>query len=235
MPSHKWSSDPEFKDLPDEHPRILIPTLCEQFYHLGWVTGTGGGISIKHGSSIFIAPSAVQKERIMPNDMFVLDENGVEVERPTNPVLRPSQCTPLFMNAYLLRNAAAVIHTHSESAVLVTQLFQGQPYFQIQSQEMIKGILKYTTGEPHVYPEKLIVPIIENTPHERELKDSMEAAMKSHPDSYAVLVRDHGVYVWGPTWQKAKTMCECYHYLFHLFVEQVKLFGLGYVKTSCTA
>lgn len=31
-----------------EHPRNLIPELCRQFYHLGWVTGTGGGISIKH-------------------------------------------------------------------------------------------------------------------------------------------------------------------------------------------
>jgi len=37
-----------FKDLPPEHPRHLIPSLCRQFYHLGWVTGTGGGMSIKH-------------------------------------------------------------------------------------------------------------------------------------------------------------------------------------------
>jgi len=26
----------------------LIPELCRLFYNLGWVTGTGGGISIKH-------------------------------------------------------------------------------------------------------------------------------------------------------------------------------------------
>lgn len=37
-----------FKDLPAEHPRKLIPELCRQFYHLGWVTGTGGGMTIKH-------------------------------------------------------------------------------------------------------------------------------------------------------------------------------------------
>lgn len=29
------------------HPANLIPELCRQFYHLGWVTGTGGGISIR--------------------------------------------------------------------------------------------------------------------------------------------------------------------------------------------
>ena len=33
----------------EEHPVKLIPELCRQFYTLGWVTGTGGGISIKSG------------------------------------------------------------------------------------------------------------------------------------------------------------------------------------------
>jgi hypothetical protein len=32
----------------NEHPRVLIPELCRQFYNLGWVTGTGGGISMKY-------------------------------------------------------------------------------------------------------------------------------------------------------------------------------------------
>lgn len=49
--------------LRQEHPRKLIPQLCKQFYDLGWVTGTGGGISIKLDDEIYIAPSGVQKER----------------------------------------------------------------------------------------------------------------------------------------------------------------------------
>lgn len=36
------------EDADNEHPRVLIPELCRQFYHLGWVTGTGGGISMKY-------------------------------------------------------------------------------------------------------------------------------------------------------------------------------------------
>ena len=60
--------DPEYGK---EHPRNLIPELCRQFYDVGWVTGTGGGISIKEGNEIYIAPSGVQKERIQPEDLFV--------------------------------------------------------------------------------------------------------------------------------------------------------------------
>lgn len=49
---------------PEDHPTKLIPALCRQFYDLGWVTGTGGGISIRNSDGIYIAPSGVQKERM---------------------------------------------------------------------------------------------------------------------------------------------------------------------------
>lgn len=56
------------------------------------------------------------------------------------------------------------------------------------------------------YDDMLVVPIIENTPEEKDLKERMARAMNEYPDSSAVLVRRHGVYVWGETWEKAKTM-----------------------------
>ena len=53
-------------------------------------------------NEIYIAPSGVQKERIEPEDMFVISAETYEVIRspPPEKALRPSQCTPLFFNAY---------------------------------------------------------------------------------------------------------------------------------------
>lgn len=45
----------------------------------GWVSGTGGGISVRAGDKIVMAPSGVQKERMVPEDMFVLDASGCVV------------------------------------------------------------------------------------------------------------------------------------------------------------
>ncbi|XP_065091047.1 probable methylthioribulose-1-phosphate dehydratase isoform X1 [Ochlerotatus camptorhynchus] len=106
-----------------EHPRKLIPELCKQFYNLGWVTGTGGGISIKLDDEIYIAPSGVQKERIQPDDLFIQNIDGDDLQLPPDyKKLTKSQCTPLFMLAYRDKNAGAVIHTHSQAAVIATLL-----------------------------------------------------------------------------------------------------------------
>ncbi|XP_039599969.1 methylthioribulose-1-phosphate dehydratase [Polypterus senegalus] len=205
-----------------ENPRHLIPQLCKQFYDLGWVTGTGGGISVRQGDLIYIAPSGVQKERIQPEDLFVCDIEERDIHCPPScKKLKKSQCTPLFMNAYTLRGAGAVIHTHSKSAVMATLLFPGKE-FRITHQEMIKGIQKGNSGVNFRYDDTLIVPIVENTPEEKDLKDRMARAMEEYPDSCAVLVRRHGVYVWGESWEKAKTMCECYDYLFDIAVKMKK-------------
>lgn len=199
-----------------ESPENLIPELCRQFYHLGWVTGTGGGISIRRGDLYFIAPSGVQKERIQRDDMFVLDKQRNVLRRPTNPAYKPSACTPLFFNAFDLRDAGACIHTHSMWANLVTALTPG-PEFRITRQEMIKGIVG------HGYLDELVIPIIDNTPSEADLRDTMRDAMLQYPRATAVLVRNHGVYVYGATWQEAKTQCECYDYLFEYAVKAKQL------------
>ena len=56
------------------------------------------------------------------------------------------------------------------------------------------------------YDEELVIPIIENTCFEADLKDDMRDAMSRYPAASAVIVRNHGIYVWGDSWQQAKTM-----------------------------
>lgn len=81
------------------------------------------------------------------------------------------------------------------------------------------------------YDEELVVPIIENTPFEEDLTESLSEAIRKYPATCAVLVRRHGVYVWGDTWQQAKSMCECYDYLFDVVV-QMKVLGINSCKSK---
>lgn len=76
----------------------------------------------------------------------------------------------------------------------------GAATFRISHQEMIKGIRLGGTGKTLAYHDTLEIPIIENTADEEDLTDGMAAAMRRYPDAPAVLVRRHGVYVWGQSW-----------------------------------
>jgi len=209
-----------------EDPRAIICDLAKTFYQLGWVSGTGGGICIREGQNIWIAPSAIQKERMRPEQMFTLALDGSIVARPDDPTLRPSECTALFLKAIQLRGAGAVIHSHSIHAVMATLLFQSE--FSVSHLEMIKGI------DGMGYHDRLVVPIIDNTARECDLVEALGAAIAAYPLSNAVLVRRHGVYVWGSDWVRAKTQAECYDYLFRAAVEMRRM-GLSTTPTDGAA
>ncbi|KAJ9153575.1 hypothetical protein P3X46_027002 [Hevea brasiliensis] len=211
--------------------RVLIADLCRHFYNLGWVSGTGGSITIKvHDDSIpkpqqliIMSPSGVQKERMEPEDMYVLAADGSILSSPSpkpypNKPPKCSDCAPLFLKAYDMRNAGAVIHSHGIESCIVTMIKPFSKEFRITHMEMIKGI------KGHGYYDELVVPIIENTAYENELTDSLTKAIEAYPKTTAVLVRNHGIYVWGDSWINAKTQAECYHYLFDA---AIKLHQLG--------
>ncbi|KAL7000430.1 hypothetical protein U1Q18_001580 [Sarracenia purpurea var. burkii] len=171
--------------------RALVSELCRHFYTLGWVSGTGGSISIKVRDDsipksrqlIVMSPSGIQKERMVPEDIFVLSSDGFILSTPplkSYPHYPPkcTDSTPLFLKAYEMRSAGAVIHSHGMESCLVTMM---HPF-------------------------------------------SKEFSIRAYPKTTAVLVRNHGVYIWGDSWISAKTQAECYHYLFDA---AIKLHQLG--------
>jgi len=211
--------------------RELVCELCRQFFDAGWVTGTGGSISIRHGNRIYMTPSGVQKERILPDELYVLDIKGdvisVPARKPGVRAPKLSDCSPLFMHAFQQRNAGAVLHSHAFCCNLVTSMFEGEGQFRISHQEMIKGIDGYG------YFDELCIPIIENTAWEHELADSLGEAIAKNPRACAVLVRRHGMYVWGNSWEQAKRHGECLHYLFEVAINMRRL-GMDFLSPPLT-
>ena len=92
-------------------------------------------------------------------------------------------------------------------------IFENEKEFAISHIEQIKALpkLKYNdeTGKIEKigsmeYYDKLVIPIIENTPHEEDLTDSLQEAIKNYPGASAVLVRRHGIYVWVKPYGRQK-------------------------------
>jgi len=206
--------------------KSLIAQLCEAFYKVGWATGTGGGVSIRipdpstEDWRVYVAPSGLQKEDLIGEDIFCLDMDRNVIEAPKTPGLRQSACTPLWYVVYKHRpTATCVIHTHSLHAVLATMLDKTEhsPTLKLTHLEMLKGV-----GN-HAYDDVLEIPIIDNRPSEDQLAEQLEAAVIQYPQCNAVLVRRHGLYCWGDSWEQAKTHCESFDYLLDCAVKMTQM------------
>lgn len=136
--------------------RVIVTRLCRLFYNLQWVTGTGGGISIRDRTDedvVYITPSGVQKEYIDEKDLFVYSlKSDLVLTPPYNECLKLSECTPLFLACYKQRgmarrlpfsvsfltfscssftDAGAVMHSHSMQAAFLTVLLKTQKEFRL--------------------------------------------------------------------------------------------------------
>ena len=190
--------------------RELLCEMLRLFYDKGWVSGTGGGICGTVGRQVLVAPTGVHKERIQPEDFFVVDPAQAAVVRPAAiPTLRPSECTPIFCAVIRARGAGSVVHSHALSAVLAADLAE-RDALRIHRLEMLKGI------RGGAYPDEHLLPVIANTARERDLVDQVEAVLadRRFASAAAILVRDHGAYVWGADVWEAKRHTEVYHFLF---------------------
>jgi methylthioribulose-1-phosphate dehydratase len=189
--------------------RSLLVEMLRLFYDKGWVSGTGGGICATLGDRLLVAPTGVHKERVKPDDLFVVDAGSGTVDRPArDPSLKPSECTSIFC-AIVARGAGSVVHSHALAAVLAGDLAKDDA-LEIRDLEMLKGLPGVSNREEH------LVAVIENTERERELTSAVAAALEDprFARSRAILVRDHGAYIWGADIWEAKKHAEVYHFLF---------------------
>lgn len=194
--------------------RALLCRMLRLFYERGWVSGTGGGIcATLPAGRLLVAPTAVHKELVEPSDFFVLGvADGAVISAGPAP-LRPSECVPIFREIIAVRGAGSVVHSHGLGAVLAADAAPSDE-LPIEHLEMLKGLPGVSNADRH------LVPVIANTEREPELTGSVSEVLSDarFASVYAILVRDHGAYIWGHDVWEAKKHTEVYHFLFEATV-----------------
>ena len=204
--------------MPEAETRELLVELLGDFWRRGWVSGTGGGIcGPADDGGMLLAPTGVHKERVRPDEFFTVDpDDGRVLRSPARSDLRPSECKSIFCLAHRARGAWSVVHSHALSAVLAGDIAadRGEDHLEIRDLEMLKGIPGLANTDVHS------VPVIRNTPREPELVGELETTLADprFAASRAVIVRDHGAYIWGTDVLEAKRHTEVYHFLFEATV-----------------
>lgn len=99
--------------------RGLCSTMA-RIHRRGWCEGTGGNFSCvlrRQPLQLLMAPSGVDKGRLRPGQLIVVDAGGAVIEGQG----RASAETSLHLTIVQVTGAGAVLHTHSQAATLLSR------------------------------------------------------------------------------------------------------------------
>jgi methylthioribulose-1-phosphate dehydratase len=189
--------------------RALAETAAG-FHARGWCLGTSGNYSVVVGRDplrILITASGRDKGRLGPGDFTVVDESGKPVE-PGMP--KPSAETALHVTA-ALAGAGAVLHTHSVSATVLSDVEFPEGGVRIAGYEMLKGLAGIETHDTAVK-----IDIFENTQDIPALAGvvAKRLADRERPLRWGFLMRRHGLTTWGRDLAEARRHVEILEFLF---------------------
>jgi len=216
-PSHRSNSRRNRTDgrnsAEDRRFQELASSLCEigrNFYARGWALGTGGNYSAVASADplqLVITPSGIEKGGMIPADILQINGAG-EVERGKT---RPSFECLIHLAIVRARGAAAILHTHSVWATVLSQAHGSEGGLAIEGYEMLKGLEGVRTHRHREW-----VPIIENSQDMPELAQTSEQLLAEHPAAHGFLLRGHGLYTWGQSVFEAKRHIEIFEFLFEV-------------------
>lgn len=185
-----------------------VDALChigKLFGERRWCLATSGNFSARvDDGHCVITQSGVEKSRLSKDHLLICDLEGA----PVGSKLSPSAETAVHTELYRLDSRiAAVLHTHSVAATLVSRNAADPLVF--TDFEMQKAQAGVTSHE-----QSLALPVFDNTQDMRALARLVRGRREAGKlQGSGFLVRGHGLYAWGESLDEAQRHVEGLEFL----------------------
>lgn len=197
--------------LDDLPPREALVKVARDFHARGWMVGTAGNLSAREDREhIWITASGKPKGRLDTRDFLLVRVDDGEVVDPLRSDNTPSAETAIHRALYRrFPETRACLHVHSVGACLAdAKLPADTAELPLPALEMIKGF--------DIWEERpaVALPLFENALEVRRIAEAIEARFATAPPRVsALMVRGHGVTVWGASLEQAYNRLECLEFL----------------------
>ena len=171
-----------------------------------WFMGTSGNLAIKVQDApleFLVTASGKDKRKRTAEDFLLVDAAGKAVEETP---LKPSAETLLHCAIYGNTRAGCSLHIHTVANNVISEIYGDRGKIDFQGLELIKAFGLWEEDAV------LTIPIIPNHAHIPDLTEEFEKYLSA--DSGAVLIRNHGITVWGKDPFEAKKLLEASEFLF---------------------
>lgn len=180
-----------------------------------WFPGTSGNLAIKvtdEPLTFLVTASGKDKRRRTAEDFLLVDAQGNKAEETD---LKPSAETLLHVEIYNKTDAGCSLHVHTLDNNVISELYGDEGEVVFKGQEIIKAFGIWEEDA------EIRVPIIRNHADIPTLAQEFGKYIKE--DQGAVLIRNHGITVWGRNAFEAKKFLEAYEFLFSYHVKVLSL------------
>lgn len=188
---------------------------------LGHNPATSGNYSLRSKTSpeiALVSESGIDKSKFTEDNFLPLYYATREMHKSyTDSGRKSSDETDIHLTIYQITKANCVLHSHILDSILFADLFPGKQFATISGLELLKGFKGIKTHELEIN-----IPIFDNTQDIRSLAEVVKPAILSQPDSYGLLLRGHGIYVWGDSVEEAKRHLEVFEYIFKYYLNSNK-------------
>lgn len=185
---------------------IELADVKDELAERDWFMGTSGNLAIKVSENplqFLVTASGKDKRKRTEEDFLLVDEYGHAVDEIH---LKPSAETLLHVEIYQKTNAGCSLHVHTIDNNVISEIYGDNGEVTFKGQELIKAFDMWEEDAV------LTIPIIRNYAHIPTLANKFSEHVKG--DSGAVLIRNHGITVWGRTAFEAKKILEASEFLF---------------------
>jgi len=198
-------------------------SMCaKRFYQRGWMYGTAGNLSVRLDEKRFLITASGKTKGDLSTTDFVSIElsTGNKLESddslPTESMNKPSAETCIHQVIYqLYPQAAACFHIHTVDACLASSPYGKEKHLPLPNLEMIKAF--------DIWEEmpNISLPLFDNYLNVASISEEIHARFSaSKPAIDALMIKNHGVTVWGNTIQQTFNRLEALEFIMSFLAKQ---------------
>lgn len=208
-------NDPKTESL------LKLTALIKELNLKGHNIATSGNYSLKFSDQIdraYISESGIDKSQFCVTNLFEIYMDSFLPVLDENKGRKPSDETAIHMMIYKIIGSGCVLHSHFIESLLIAEMYPHKDIITLSDLEMIKAFKGIKSHQDSI--NVLLVP---NTQEIKELSIKMEKVITNTSNCFALILRGHGVYVWGETVDSAKRHLEALQYIFQFIIRKKEI------------
>lgn len=183
---------------------------------------TSGNYSVRSKTNpnmAMVSESGIDKSKFTEDHFIPLNYMTREMD-PDYKTLgkKSSDETDIHLTIYQVTNANCVLHSHMLDALLFANLFPNQAFATLKGLELLKGFKGVKTHDIEIN-----IPMFENTQDIRSLAEEVKPSITNQPNNYGLILKGHGIYIWGESVEEAKRHLEVFEYIFKYYIQTRRL------------